>query len=71
MIRRYLAALIVACGLQAGSPDGTTELHRASEQDDVQAAARLIKGGANTKAANRYGITPLWIFFVVNVVLFV
>src|SRR5580765_2091137 len=39
--------------------DGTTALHWAVYQDDVETAALLIRAGANVKAANRYGITPL------------
>jgi uncharacterized protein len=40
-------------------PDGTTPLHWAVRQDDLATAERLIRAGANVKAANRYGVTPL------------
>src|SRR5205823_7652010 len=40
-------------------PDGTTPLHWAVRQDDAATADRLIRTGANVKAANRYGVTPL------------
>ena len=39
--------------------DGTTALHWAVRQDDLESAKLLIAAGANVKAANRYGITPL------------
>jgi ankyrin repeat protein len=40
--------------------DGTTALHWASYQDDVEAAGLLIRAGANVNAANDLGVTPLW-----------
>src|SRR6185503_7827571 len=40
-------------------PDGTTPLHWAAQRNDLEAADRLIRSGANVKAANRYGITAL------------
>ena len=39
--------------------DGTTALHWAAHRDDLQMADVLIRNGANVKAANRYGVTPL------------
>jgi ankyrin repeat protein len=45
--------------LNASEPDGTTELHRAAQHDDVKRAEQLILAGADVKAANRYGVTPL------------
>ena len=39
--------------------DGTTALHWAVYQDDLETVDLLIRAGANVKAANRYGITPL------------
>ena len=41
--------------------DGTTALHEAAYVDDVQAMTKLIAAGAEVKAANRYGVTPLWL----------
>ncbi len=35
--------------------------HWAVRQDDREMADRLIKAGANVKAANRYGVTPLYL----------
>ena len=45
--------------LSAADPDGSTALHWAVRRDDLETANLLIRGGANVKAANRYGVTPL------------
>ncbi len=42
-------------------PDGTTALHWAARNNDVDLAARLLKAGANPKAANRYNVTPFYL----------
>ncbi len=39
--------------------DGTTALHWAARHDDLEITNLLIRAGANVKAANRFGITPL------------
>jgi ankyrin repeat protein len=39
--------------------DGMTALHWATYQDDLETAELLVRAGANVKAANRYGVTPL------------
>ena len=39
--------------------DGTTALHWAARTDDLETVELLIRGGANVKTANRYGVTPL------------
>src|SRR5438552_315373 len=39
--------------------DGMTALHWATYQDDLETADLLVRAGANVKAANRYGVTPL------------
>jgi ankyrin repeat protein len=39
--------------------DGMTALHWATYQDDLEDAALFVRAGANVKAANRYGVTPL------------
>jgi ankyrin repeat protein len=39
--------------------DGTTALHWAVHRDDLQIADLLIRAGAQVRAANRYGVTPL------------
>src|SRR4029434_8804968 len=45
--------------VNAKSADGTTALHWAVNEDNLEAAKALIAAGANVKAANDYGITPL------------
>jgi len=41
------------------SADGTTALHYAVLQNDIDLARRLLGAGADPSAANRYGVTPL------------
>ena len=36
-----------------------TALHWAAHWDDLDTAKLLLRAGANAKAANRYGVTPL------------
>ena len=45
----------------APAPDGTTPLQSAVRNDDLAAVERLIRGGADVKAADRYGITSLYL----------
>jgi serine/threonine-protein phosphatase 6 regulatory ankyrin repeat subunit B len=45
--------------VNSAEPDGTTALHWAVHQDDVELADRLIKAGARVNAANDYGSTPM------------
>src|SRR5258708_30427651 len=45
--------------LSATDTDGSTALHWAVRRDDVETAGLLIRGGADVKAVNRYGVTPL------------
>src|SRR5262245_55326050 len=45
--------------VNAAEPDGTTALHWTARTSDLQTAEILIRAGANVKAANRYGVTPL------------
>ena len=44
---------------QRAEVDGTTALHWAVRLNDVPTAELLIRAGANVKAANRYGVSPL------------
>ena len=39
--------------------DGTTALHWAVRNDDAKLVDQLIRAGANAKAENRYGVTPI------------
>jgi cytohesin len=39
--------------------DGTTPLHNAARANDLGTVQKLLRSGANPRAANRYGITPL------------
>ena len=47
--------------VNATQPDGTTPLHWAVDRDRPDIVQMLIRAGANVKAANRYGVTPLWL----------
>ncbi len=42
-------------------PDGSTALHWAAYTNDFEIADLLIRAGANAKATNRYGVTPLFL----------
>ncbi len=41
--------------------DGTTALHWAVQNDDLELAEQLVEAGADARAANRYGVTPLYL----------
>src|SRR5688572_21894755 len=45
--------------VNAPEPDGTTALHWAAHNGDVDLVQRLIRAGANVKAVNAFGPTPL------------
>src|ERR1700704_712632 len=45
--------------VNAAQIDGMTALHWAAWQDDQETAELLVRAGADVKAANRYGVTPL------------
>ena len=47
--------------VNAARPDGTTALHWAVDRDAPEIVQLLVRAGANVKAANRYGATPLWL----------
>jgi uncharacterized protein len=65
----WIAALVFAPGLlaadlgtaapRASAPDGSTPLHWAVRNNDLQTANSLISSGADVKAVNRYGVTAL------------
>ena len=48
-----------ATGVNTPEPDGTTPLMRAVRQDNAPEVDRLLRAGADVKAANRYGVTAL------------
>ncbi len=54
---RYLLERRV--GVNTPQPDGMTALHWAAYQDDLDLVDRLLRAGADVRAANRYGVTPL------------
>ncbi|MFN9754704.1 MAG: ankyrin repeat domain-containing protein [bacterium] len=56
-MRRWAVGLVFAGVLAAA--DGSTPLHRAAYADDLAAVERLLRGGADVKEANRYGVTAL------------
>ena len=45
--------------VNAPEPDGTTALHWAAHNGDVDLVQRLIRAGANPKAVNDFGATPM------------
>ncbi|MEN9704825.1 MAG: hypothetical protein RLZZ393_704 [Pseudomonadota bacterium] len=55
----------MAQGLPPPEADGTTALHRAVYGGDVDEARRLIAAGADVRAANRFGVTPMQLASVV------
>ena len=54
-----LAMLQQKVNVNAPEADGTTALHWAVQQNDVDLADRLIRAGANVRAKNDYGSTPM------------
>jgi ankyrin len=60
-------ALLLACigvafavdAVDAPSADGTPALHQVVRMQDLEGARRLLKGGADANAANRFGVRPL------------
>src|SRR5688572_3056691 len=47
--------------VNAPQPDGSSALHWSAHWIDLELADVLIRAGANAKAANEYGVTPLWL----------
>lgn len=54
-----LALLDQRVDVNTPEPDGTTALHWAVHQNDLDLADRLIRAGANINAKNDYGATPM------------
>jgi ankyrin repeat protein len=45
--------------INVAQPDGTTALHWAVRHNDIATAELLIKAGADVRATNRYGVSPM------------
>src|SRR5437667_6171488 len=58
-VKAVTALLKQSINVNAQSPDGTTALHWAVNEDNLDIAKALITAGANVKVANDYGMTPL------------
>jgi uncharacterized protein len=56
---KLLAAHLLLAFSALAVNDASTPLHNAAHRDDLAEVRRLIAAGADVKAANRYGITPL------------
>ena len=54
-----LTLLKTHADVNAPQSDGATALHWAAYLEDADTTALLIRAGANVKAANNYGVTPL------------
>ena len=55
----WVAAVGAGDNRAAVASDGTTPLHLAVRAGDAATVVRLLREGADLKAANRYGVTPL------------
>jgi len=47
--------------VNSAGPDGTTALHWAAHDGNIEILVRLIQAGGNITAFNRYGIAPIWL----------
>jgi ankyrin len=56
-----LALLLQHVDVNIPEVDGTTALHWAARQGELDLAERLLRAGASVTAANRYGITALYL----------
>jgi ankyrin repeat protein len=59
----WLLLLAVAASAAdiAPAPDGATPLLSAVRNDDLASVDKLIRAGADVKAADRYGVTALYL----------
>ena len=55
------ALLRSGADVNAAEADGTTALHWAAHNDDLQTLDALIRERADVNTKNRYGVTPLWL----------
>jgi ankyrin repeat protein len=59
-MKTWIAATLLSLSILAGATsDAVTPLLDAAYRDDLKSAEQLIRAGADVKAANRYGVTPL------------
>jgi uncharacterized protein len=59
-MKTWAAATLLSLSALAGATsDAVTPLLDAAYRDDLKAAGELIRAGADVKAPNRYGVTPL------------
>src|SRR6266545_8006051 len=56
-----LRVAIAQGNVNAPAADGMTALHWAVRRGDLDAVDLLLKAGAHTSAATRYGVTPLYL----------
>src|ERR1041384_1345709 len=54
-----LALIEQRADVNAPEADGTTALHYAVHQDDVELVRRLLRAGARVNVKNEYGATPM------------
>jgi len=59
MLRKFWLAAALLVPLFAATPDGTTELHWAVHNGNVESVNRLLKAGADANARNQFGVTPM------------
>src|SRR5688572_8663723 len=57
--RRAVTAALRPSTVNVPEADGTTALHWAVRAEDLATVELLLRGGADPRAANRYGVTPL------------
>jgi hypothetical protein len=58
---KAIALVAEKTDVSAQEADGTTALHWAARQNDLDLADRLLNAGADATAVNRYGVTPLYL----------
>src|SRR5690349_6463661 len=54
-----LALMAKRVDVNAAEPDGTTALHWAVQQNDLELVTRLIRAGAKVNVKNDFGSTPM------------
>ena len=59
VVTAFVAVLGAGDDRSTVASDGTTPLHLAVRAGDAASVRRLLREGADAKAANRYGVTPL------------